>query len=49
VRLLAGKYPRDELPLLTGMAPSVIDQYVTLIDEHHLDTTEAQPHAALSS
>jgi transposase len=34
VRLLAAKHPREELPLLTGMAPRVVDQYLELLDEH---------------
>lgn len=34
VRLLAAKHPREELPLLTGMAPRVVDQYLELLHEH---------------
>jgi Protein of unknown function (DUF1670) len=34
VRLLAAKHPREELPLLTGIAPRVVDQYLELLDEH---------------
>jgi hypothetical protein len=34
VRLLVGKHQREELPLLTGMAARVIDQYLALLDEH---------------
>ena len=34
VRLLAAKRAREELPLLTGMAPRVLDQYLALLDEH---------------
>ena len=36
VRLLAAKFAREELPLLTGMSESLVDQYLALIDEHGL-------------
>lgn len=49
VRLLATKFAREELPLLTGMSVGLIDQYLALIDEQDLNTTEVTPHAALSS
>jgi hypothetical protein len=35
VRLLAPKHPLEELPLLTGLAPGVVRQYLELVDEHH--------------
>jgi Protein of unknown function (DUF1670) len=36
VRLLATKHPEDELPLLTGLAPRVVTQYLAILDEHEL-------------
>jgi hypothetical protein len=36
VRLLAPKFAREELPLLTGMLPTVISQYLELIDTYGL-------------
>jgi Protein of unknown function (DUF1670) len=39
VRLLAAKHAREELPLLTGLAPRVVDQYLELLDEHVAATT----------
>jgi Protein of unknown function (DUF1670) len=39
VRLLAGTYAREELPLLTGMTDGLIDQYLALLDEHGLAAT----------
>jgi hypothetical protein len=34
VRLLAAKHPCEELPLLTGIAPRVVAEYLAIIDEH---------------
>ena len=36
VRLLATKFTPEELPLLTGMAAGVVDQYLALLDHHGL-------------
>lgn len=36
VRLLAAKFSREELPLLTGMSPHVVTQYLAILDEHEL-------------
>jgi hypothetical protein len=36
VRLLDAKHPREELPLLTGLAPRVVTQYLAILDEHQL-------------
>ncbi len=36
VRLLAVKHPEEELPLLTGMTPHVVTQYLAILEEHHL-------------
>ena len=36
VRLLDAKHPREELPLLTGLAPHVVAQYLAILDEHQL-------------
>ena len=36
VRLLAGKFAREELPLLTGMSEPLVEQYLALLDEHGL-------------
>ena len=36
VRLLSAKYSAEELPLLTGMSPHVIAQYLAILDEHQL-------------
>jgi Protein of unknown function (DUF1670) len=36
VRLLAAKHPEEELPLLTGMTPHVITQYLAILEEHHI-------------
>jgi hypothetical protein len=44
VRLLSQKFPRDELPLLTGMPLRLIDEYLTLIEKHglaHKETSHA--------
>jgi hypothetical protein len=41
VRLLAGKHPREELPLHTGIAPRVVAQYLELLDAHLAAT---RPH-----
>lgn len=36
VRLLASKFAREELPLLTGMSEGLVDQYLELMEEHGL-------------
>jgi hypothetical protein len=36
VRLLDARHPREELPLLTGLAPRVVAQYLAILDEHEL-------------
>jgi Protein of unknown function (DUF1670) len=36
VRLLDAKHPPEELPLLTGLAPRVVAQYLAILDEHEL-------------
>jgi hypothetical protein len=36
VRLLAAQHPEEELPLLTGLAPTVVTQYLAILDEHEL-------------
>ena len=34
VRLLASKFAREQLPLLAGMSPRLVDQYLALLEEH---------------
>ena len=34
VRLPAAKHPEEELPLLTGMTPHVVTQYLAILEEH---------------
>jgi hypothetical protein len=36
VRLLAAKFEPEELPLLTGMSPNVVAQYLAILEEHEL-------------
>lgn len=36
VRLLDAKHPREELPLLTGLAPRVVAQYLAILDENQV-------------
>lgn len=36
VRLLATKFAREELPLLTSMSPGLVDQYLELLEAHGL-------------
>jgi Protein of unknown function (DUF1670) len=36
VRLLDARHPREELPLLTGLAPRVVAQHLAILDEHDL-------------
>jgi hypothetical protein len=49
VRLLAARHPREELPLLTGMAPRVIQQYLDLLDDHLAATrTDRRRHRVSS-
>ncbi len=49
VRLLAPKFSLEELPLLTGMSEHLIDQYLTLIEEHGLNRKEVGRRALSSS
>ena len=44
VRLLSEKFSRHELPLLTGMPERLIDEYLTLVEEHGLTTTDTTTH-----
>jgi hypothetical protein len=48
VRLLSQKFPRDELPLLTGMSLRLIDEYLALIQQHGLTQKDQTSHAASS-
>ena len=36
VRLLATKFAKEELPLLSGMSPGLIEQYLDLLEDHGL-------------
>jgi hypothetical protein len=45
VRLLASKFAREELPLLTGMSERLVAEYLTLLDQHVPATAEAQRRA----
>ncbi|MDK1292834.1 MAG: DUF1670 domain-containing protein, partial [Actinomycetota bacterium] len=45
VRLLSQKFSREELPLLTGMSLRLIDEYLTLIEEHGLTQQDTTAHA----
>ncbi len=36
VRLLAAKHPEEELPLLIGMTPHVVTQYLAILEEHEM-------------
>jgi hypothetical protein len=49
VRLLATNYAREELPLLTGMSESLVDQYLALLDEHGLTTETSKGRRRVSS
>jgi hypothetical protein len=42
VRLLAPQHPLEELPLLTGLAPGVVRQYLELLDEHRQLTARGE-------
>ena len=44
VRLLDGKHAREELPLLTGLAPRVVAQYVAILDEHEVGRPIYRPY-----
>jgi len=44
VRLLASKFAREELPLLTGMSERLVAEYLALLDEAH-DQAELKRHA----
>lgn len=48
VRLLAPKFSREELPLLTGMSASLVDEYLALIDHHDALPKEVIEDAAAS-
>lgn len=43
VRLLDAKHAREELPLLTGLGPRLVAQYLALLDEHEVDQS-IHPH-----
>jgi uncharacterized protein DUF1670 len=47
VRLLASKFSKEELPLLTGMSELLVEQYLQLLSDHA--TEERKPHAAAST
>jgi hypothetical protein len=49
VRLLASKFAVEELPLLTGMPPSLVEQYLKLAEEHDAVAKEVSSDAAVSS
>ncbi len=36
IRLLAAKHPQEELPLLSGLAPRLVAQYLAILEEHQL-------------
>ena len=42
VRLLATRFAREELPLLTGMSEGLVDQYLALLDDHGPATMAAK-------
>jgi hypothetical protein len=48
-RLLATKFAREELPLLTGMPASLVDEYLALIHHHDALPKEVREDAAASS
>lgn len=45
VRLLASRFAREELPLLTGMSERLVAEYLALLDEHTRHTRELKRHA----
>lgn len=45
VRLLASKFAREELPLLTGMSERLVAEYLTLLDNHAPATAELKRRA----
>jgi hypothetical protein len=49
VRLLAVKFAREELPLLTGLPDYLVDQYLELIAQYWPGAKEVSTDAALSS
>jgi hypothetical protein len=49
VRLLASKFAREELPLLTGMSASLVHEYLRLIHDYNAHTKEVREDAAASS
>ncbi len=44
VRLLATKHTPEELPMLTGMSPTVVSQYLVILDEHELGRPAYRRH-----
>lgn len=50
LRMLASKFPPEELPLLAGMSPRLVDEYLRLLHEHDaLPPQEVTPDAGPSS
>jgi hypothetical protein len=49
VRLLASKFALEELPLLTGMSASLVEQYLGLVEEHDALAKKVSAGAAASS
>jgi hypothetical protein len=47
VRLLASKFSKEELPLLTGMSELLVAQYLKLLSDHAGE--EGKPHVAAST
>ncbi|MFA5787269.1 MAG: DUF1670 domain-containing protein [Actinomycetota bacterium] len=47
VRLLASKFSREVLPLLTGMLPRLVEEYLKILEEHR--PQEVKANAAASS
>jgi len=46
VRLLAAKFAREELPLLTGMSERLIDEYLSLIAQYRPQEGKARATAS---
>ncbi|MBU1746982.1 MAG: hypothetical protein KKA73_04785, partial [Chloroflexi bacterium] len=46
VRILAQKFPPSELPALTGLAPSVVQQYLDLLRVYEPGVALCQPPPA---
>jgi hypothetical protein len=49
VRLLAPKFAKEELPLLTGMSVDLIAEYLALLDDHGLQATKKEARRRVSS